>query len=86
MEYFGLVGSTIGVTEGRWQDVLEVACGIFNGEDLDQFTPVVLGRSTVWSPRRSPGSTGTTLWRAEHEWLGASISLATFRELRPNRL
>ena len=42
MGYFGLVGSTVAVTEGRWQDVLAVACGIFSAEDLDQFAPVVL--------------------------------------------
>lgn len=42
MEYFGLVGSTVVVTERRWQDVLAVACGIFNAEDLDQFASVVL--------------------------------------------
>ena len=36
------MGSTVAVTERRWQDVLAVACGIFSAEDLDQFAPVVL--------------------------------------------
>ena len=43
VEYSGLVGPPVVVTERRWQDVLAVVCGIFNAEDLDQFVPVVLG-------------------------------------------
>ena len=36
------MGSTVAVTERRWQEVLAGASGVFNAEDLDQFAPVVL--------------------------------------------
>jgi hypothetical protein len=52
VEYFSLVGSTVAVTEGLWQDVLAVACGIFSAEDLDQLAPVVLGEIDRLVPPR----------------------------------
>jgi hypothetical protein len=51
VEYFGVVG-TVAVTERRWQDVLAVACGIFNAEDMDKFAPVVLGEIDRLAPAK----------------------------------